>query len=87
MMRQLTQGEVEYLKKLLLAHSNMGKVIADLMVAMASDSEPDVAKSHKQLLEVATYIKLAVDPDYHLIYEGKPGPKKGRKTSKKGSSK
>lgn len=87
MMRQLTQGEVEYLKNLLLAHSNMGKVIADLMVAIASDSEPDVAKSHKQLLEVATYIKLAVDPDYRLIYEGKPGPKKGRKTSKKGSSK
>jgi hypothetical protein len=87
MMRQLTQGEVEYLKKLLLAHSNMGKVIADLMVAMASGSEPDVAKSHKQLLEVSTYIKLAVDPDYSLIYESKPGPKKGRKTSKKGSSK
>ncbi len=72
MTRQLTQGEVEYLRRLFSLHNKIGEMLSNLMVAIASDSEQDVAKSHEHLRNLAGHMDLMVESDYGLIYKSKP---------------
>ncbi len=83
----ISKGEAKYVKSLFSIHNKIGEAIADLTFAIASGSQPEVAKSHDLLLRLAAALGMAVDIDYGIPTESKPGPKKGRNSAKKGPAK
>ncbi len=87
MTMRISKGEEKYLKSFFSIHNKIGEAIADLTLAIASGSQPDVAKSHDLLLRLAAALGMAVDIGYRITAESKPGPKKGRKSAKKGPAK
>jgi hypothetical protein len=84
---RISNGEAKYVKSFFSIHNKIGEAIADLTFAIASGSQLDVAKSHDLLLRLAAALGMAVDIDYRITTESKPGPKKGRKSAKKGAAK
>jgi hypothetical protein len=84
MTMRLTQGQAKHIKRLWASYNKMGKALAELTIAIVSDSDKDIEAAHKAVLIETTEIDIQIEGGYTRMIKSTPGPKR---RSKKGGAK
>lgn len=79
MTMRLTQGQARHIKRLWAFHNKMEEALANLTLAIASDSETGIETAHNRVLEMTIEIENEVEHCYPRMIHSTPGPKKAAK--------